>query len=360
MTAPGDAVVIGGGLAGSLAALALVERGWRVRQLLASTPQADATALSYGGVAWWSGPPGPLGRSMRGAPGQWRRWQRRHGDLGWRPCRLRLHGAGGSSWERIRPRRFSRVDARVLQRALPAVLRAAGVERIEHEPLGPLQLRRGSRPGHDPGLSLELPGAGTLSTDRVVLAAGAGCRALWPSLTPRLRCSWAGVLTLEQRPAGLPGDRIWLPRQWQRPALERRAPSLTTGEWIVDPGLAPWGEGALLGQISLVNPEPTHGAAPDPARMEQRLRQQLAAWKPELASLEAPYRQTAVAFSSDGLPQVGPLADQPGLWVFTGFSGAFSQVPVLAPLLAQCLTDSLEGSQDAAVAPLAALGVLPR
>lgn len=360
MTVRGDAVVIGAGLAGSLAALALAERGWRVRQLVASTPQADATALSYGGVAWWSGPPGPLGRWMRGAPGQWRRWQRRHGDLGWRPCRLRLHGAGGSGWERIRPWRFSRVDARVLQRALPAVLRAAGVERMELAALGPLQLQRRPSPGNGAGLSLELPGAGTLSTDRVVLAAGAGCRALWPSLTPRLRHSWAGVLTVAQRPAGLPGDRIWLPRQWQRPALERQAPSLTECAWIVDPGLAPWGEGVLLGQISLVNPEPTHGPAPEPDLMEQRLRCQLASWDPELAALEAPYQQTAVAFSSDGLPLVGPLAEQPGLWLFTGFSGAFSQVPVLAPLLAESLERSLSGATEAAVAPLASLGVLPR
>lgn len=353
-------MVIGAGLAGSLAALALAERGWRVRQLVASTPLADATALSYGGVAWWSGPPGPLGRWMRGAPGQWRRWQQRHGDLGWRPCRLRLHGAGGTGWERIRPWRFSRVDARVLQRALPAVLRAAGVERMELEALGPLQLQRRPSPRNGAGLSLELPGAGTLSTDRVVLAAGAGCRALWPSLTPRLRSSWAGVLTMAQRPAELPGDRIWLPRQWQRPALERRAPSLAESAWIVDPGLAPWGQGVLLGQISLVSPEATHGPAPEPDLMEQRLRCRLASWDQELAALEALYQQTAVAFSSDGLPLVGPLAEQPGLWLFTGFSGAFSQVPVLAPLLAESLERSLSGSAEAAVAPLASLGVLPR
>jgi len=48
-------------------------------------------------------------------------------------------------------------------------------------------------------------------------------------------------------------------------------------------------------------------------------------------------RQAAVAFCSEGLPLVGPLAGAPGLWLFTGFSAGFSQVPVLAPLLAQAL-----------------------
>lgn len=359
MTTGGDALVIGAGLAGSLAALALAERGWRVRQLVAETPQVHATALSYGGVAWWSGPPGPLGQLMRGAPQQWRRWQRRHGDLGWRRCRLMLHGPGGSRWERLRPRWFSRVDGHQLGRALPTILAAAGVERITIAPLGPLQLDT------DPastaaGLRLLLPDLGVQHCDRLILAAGAGCRSLWPGLSPMLHQSWAGVLSLDQRPAGAAADRLALPRQWQRPALEKRSASLVSAEWIVDPGLAPWGDGALVGQLSLVGPDPANGPEPDQALIEQWLRQGLARWDPALADLKAPCRQTAVAFSRDGLPLVGPLPDQPALWLFTGFSGAFSQVPVLAPLLAESLERSLTGSIATASAPLAALGVLPR
>lgn len=360
MATSGDGVVIGGGLAGSLAALALAEQGWRVRQLLPQTPEIDATSLSYGGVAWWAGPPGPLGRLMRQAPGQWRRWQRRYGDLGWRRCRLQLHGQGGSAWERIWPRRFSRVDARVLQQRLPAVLAAAGVERSTVMPLGPLQLQEERRADGRTGLALELPGGERLHTDRVVLAAGAGCRSLWPALSPMLRSSWAGVLALEQRAAAQRGDRLCLPRHWQRPGLERRASALSTAEWIVDPGLAPWGEGLLVGQISLVAPSLVTPQAPDPAWMEQSLRQELARWDPTLAALAASYHQASVAFSSDGLPLVGPLPGQPALWLFSGFSGAFSQVPVLAPKLAEALSASLCAGPEAARAPLANLGILPR
>lgn len=360
MQTTGDVVVIGAGLAGSLASLALAEKGWRVRQLVCSHPEVNATALSYGGVAGWSGPPDPLGQRMRQAPRQWRRWQTRHGDLGWRPCRLRLEGTGAPWWERLRPRRFSRVDGQVLERALPRVLLAAGVERITVEPLGPLELE--PRPGADSdgGLSLVLPGHKRLTTDRLVLAAGAGCRTLWPDLSAVLRSSWAGVLALEQRPAALPGNQIRLPRHWQRPALERRARSLEAAEWIVDAGLAPWGAGLLVGQISLVRPQATPGPAPEPAWMEQRLRQALAGFPPPLETLNTSYRQSAVAFSSDGLPLVGPLPERPELWLFTGFSSAFSQVPALAPVLAEALSRSLEGAAARATTPLAALGVLPR
>lgn len=360
MGATGDGVVIGAGLAGSLASLALAERGWRVRQLICRDTEINATGLSYGGVAGWSGPPGPLGERMGQAPRQWRRWQRRHGDLGWRPCRLRLEGAGAPWWERLRPRGFSRVDVPVLERALPGVLLAAGVERITVERLGPLELEPSPEADRRSGLTVVLPGGQRLVTDRLVLAAGAGCRRLWPDLPAVLRSSWAGVLACEQRPATVPGDQIRLPRHWQRPALERRARSLTAAEWIVDAGLAPWGAGLLLGQISLVRPEATPGPAPDPAWMEVHLRQALSGWGPPLGSQTTTYRQSAVAFSSDGLPLVGPLAERPELWLFTGFSGAFSQVPALAPVLADALSSSLNQALEQATAPLAALGVLPR
>ena len=63
-----------------------------------------------------------------------------------------------------------------------------------------------------------------------------------------------------------------------------------------------------------------------------------------------------MAFCSEGLPLVGPLAGAPGLWLFTGFSAGFSQVPVLAPLLAQVL--ALEGAPaEAAVRRLQQLGL---
>ncbi|MFM8974783.1 MAG: hypothetical protein ACKOFN_03560, partial [Vulcanococcus sp.] len=187
------------------------------------------------------------------------------------------------------------------------------------------------------GWRLQLAQGASLEAPQLVLAAGAGCRALWPALPPQLRCSWAGVL---EHPS-LAAERITLPRQLQRPLLERRAGGLSEAQWVVDAGLAPWGEAALLGQISWV--APADGACagpPDQALLQGWLRQGLAAcgepWRQALAQAGT-YHQVPVAFSSDGRPLLGPVPEAPGLWVFSGFSGGFAQVPVLAPLLADWL-----------------------
>lgn len=352
MSAPGPLTIVGGGLAGSLLALELAERGLDVT--LVDAGEVAATALSYGGVAWWAGAPGRLGPLLRQAPERWRRLQSRHGPLGWRRCGLRLHGGGwGSSLQRPP---FAQVDSTVLMAVLPRVLAAAGVERRRARVVAP------PRPVAA-GWQLELESGGPLLAEKVVLAAGAGCRFLAPALPERLRVSWAGVLAMPSRPTLPPSSgspwwrhavqrRIVQPRHWQRPVLERAAPGLGEERWIVDAGCAPWGEGLLLGQISLVRPGLDSGEPPEAAAMEGRLRQGLAGLDPLLAALPGPYRQVPVAFCTDGLPLVGPLPGAAGLWVFNGFGGAFAQVPVLAPLLADVIAGVADG------AALARLGVL--
>ena len=352
MSAPGRLTIVGGGLAGSLLALELVELGLAVT--LVDAGEASATALSYGGVAWWAGAPGRLGPLLRQAPDHWRRLQGRHGCLGWRRCGLRLHG-GCWGTSLLRPP-FAQVDSSVLMAALPRVLVAAGVDLRRGRVLAAPRLVAA-------GWQLELEPGGPLLAEQVVLAAGAGCRALAPALPDRLRVSWAGVLALPARPTLLPRSaspwwrhatqrRIVQPRHWQRPALEGSAPGLEQERWIVDAGCAPWGEGLLLGQISLVRPGLERGEPPATAAMEGRLRQGLAGLDPLLAALPGPYRQVPVAFCSGGLPLVGPLPGAAGLWVFSGFGGAFAQVPVLAPLLADVIAGVADGSA------LAGLGVL--
>lgn len=352
MSAPGRLTIVGGGLAGSLLALELVERGLPVT--LVDAGEVSATALSYGGVAWWAGAPGRLGPLLRQAPERWRRLQGRHGFLGWRGCGLRLHG-GGWDTSLLRPP-FAQVDSRVLMAALPRVLAAAGVELRRARVLAP------PRP-LAAGWQLQLEPGGPLLAEQVVLAAGAGCRALAPALPDRHRVSWAGVLALPARPTLPPPSaspwwrhamrrRLVQPRHWQRPALEGAAPGLGEERWIVDAGCAPWGAGLLLGQISLVRPGLQVGEPPEAAAMEGRLRQGLAGLDPLLAALPGPYRQVPVAFCSGGLPLVGSLPGAAGLWVFSGFGGAFAQVPVLAPLLADVIAGVADGSA------LAGLGVL--
>jgi glycine/D-amino acid oxidase-like deaminating enzyme len=334
---PGPAVtVIGDGLAGSVLALELARRGASVRLLGAE--RATATALSYGAL--------PRGRPSRA----WARLQQAHGPLGWRSSGLVFHDSrpGLAALTRVVPIPLARVDAPTWMGARRAALAAAGVEHRSGRV-------RGLRARPSGGWCLEWTsavageGSGELEAQTVVLAAGAGCRLLWPALPSRLRYSWAGALLLE---AGGPPNpwldqarkgRIVQPRHWRRPALEAAAADLERPAWIVDAGMAPRGDGVVVGQISLLSPLPAGPAPPesleppDPGWMEERLRSGLGQLDPALAGLEAPYRQVPVSFCWDGQPLVGPVEEAPGLWVFAGFSAAFSRVPLAATGLASRL-----------------------
>jgi glycine/D-amino acid oxidase-like deaminating enzyme len=331
---PPAVAVIGGGLAGGLLALELASLGLQV-QLLDGGPtgaehQHCASHWSYGAIAPFAG-------------GRWPRLQRLHGDLGWRRHWFRPVGPGAplAGWL---PLPCSRVEAGRFRRQLPLALERAGVRRSQ------ARVERLLPPAGDrQPWRLRLAGASEpLAASQVVLAAGAGCRALWPQLPERLRVSWAGVLLLRPQPGGWPWAgplAMRLPARFQRLALEAGAPALRQEAWQVDPGLLPWedsevGEagGWLAGQISLVRPGLEAGEPPDAALQERRLRQALAPFLPPVAHWPGEFRQVPVSFCSDGQPLVGPVAGAPaGLRCFAGFSAAFTAVPALAPGLAQAV-----------------------
>ena len=342
---PGDVAVIGGGLAGGLVALELAERGLAVvlisaASLGAPNPLGSATSWSYAGV---------LGPDL----GAWGQLQERHGDLGVRRRRLYRHGQA-----RLVPgarQACGQVDLIRFYQALPLALDRLGVRQLQAQVAHPLRSLGGL-------WQLELlgqaDGRSSLQVGQVVLAAGAGCRALWPGLGESLRSSWAGILHLEAWPdpkrypsrwlRRARGGGVVLPQAMVRPALEQRAGALAQEEWVVDPGLACLGDGLLLGQISLVRPGLELGAPPDRAVMESRLRQALGHFDPVLAELPARYRQVPVSFCMDGKALAGPVAGAPGLWALAGFRGAFGEVPraaqALADQMASCLASPRERS----------------
>ncbi len=349
--------MIGDGLAGSLLALSLARRGAAVQ--LIGSPEGTATALSYGALP-------------RGGPSRaWSRLERLHGPMGWQASGLVWHdrrpGPPGAlaALTRALPLPIARVDAPTWMAARGRLLAAAGVRRL----VGQVRSLR-----LDPHRRWRLewlapPVAGSdrtettdLAVETVVLAVGAGSRGLWPALPPRLRHSWAGVLLVDAAGPATPwldlarSGRIVQPLRWRRPALEATAATLAQPAWIVDAGMAPWGEGVVAGQISLIPPAAPSASPgtlrepPDPRWMEARLREGLGELDPALARLDAPYRQVPVSFCVDGQPLVGPVPDAPGLWTFTGFSGAFARVPTLAERLA---------TQLLATAPLPAPGSPP-
>ena len=363
--AAGDVLVIGAGLAGALAALALRQQGLAVT-VVAPAQRAIASYASYGGVVGWPALPGPLGEAMLRAPERWRALEQAHGPLGWQRCRLSLHWPEAEAdaalpvVERLRaqvpdsqllPGRlslpFGRLDAELLAQALPRVLEQVGVRRID----GQVE-RLEALPAA--GWRLWLTAGDQLEAAQVLLAAGPASSRLWPAASgaPSLGMSWSGALELEAAvcrtdalPAGA-AEGIVIPLLGQRQALEARCQSLQQPEWIVDAGLAPRGQGWWLGQISVVAPGGAWRNAPDPAWMEAELRQRLGAVWPELASLPGRLVQVPVAFPGAHGPLFGPIAGAPGLWGMAGFSAAFSLLPVLAPDLASAM--ALEGAPAAA------------
>jgi glycine/D-amino acid oxidase-like deaminating enzyme len=337
--------VIGGGLAGSLLALELRQQGLPVVLFDAGPPPLSATALSYGAVAAWAAPATPLGQLMRQAPRRWSGLQRRHGALGWRRRWLRLHGPGALQLLRGLPLPCGQMDVARFGAAMPAVLEGQGVRCLRG------RVERLARQSGLGGWSwqIDLPGGGVEQVEAVVLAAGARGHDLWPALGAHLRMSWAGVLELHQWPPGYRRGLLLLPGRFERLALERRAAQLQEDSWVVDPGLVPWGDTALVGQISLVRPASDPGGPPDPALMEQRLREGLERFDPVLAEAPGTFRQAPVAFCSDGQPLVGPVPEAPGLWQFCGFSAAFAQVPVLAPLLAAVIAGDATAARHLAL-----------
>ena len=311
-------LIVGGGLAGGLLALALRERG--VDVCLIAGQQPSATELSYGVIPGW-----PLGTSTLAirsakAAGLWRDLQRRYGALGWSTTRIHLHG--GKPLARLLPLPGSQVDTGRFHARLPELLKQAGVRYVAAEALS-LERQQGE-------WLVRCSDASTHSSPQLVLAAGAGCRRLWPAWPELLRSSWAGVLELPQAP----DHGLRLPAQFQRPAMERSSAEFQSPRTVVDAGLVPRGDGALLGQVSRCAPGLSlHDPPPD---MELELRQTIAASGLPKGLAEEPGRwhQVPVAFSRTGIPLAGPLADVSGLF---GFSGGFAQVPVLAPLLAEVL-----------------------
>ena len=221
-----DVTVVGAGLTGSLVALALAERGAAV-QLIEAPGVLTATAFSYAGVPWWSGPAGALGELQAGALRTWQALSLRHGDLGVESCSLALlpdvgegplaashlttllpHGPEGTWIEaealralepRLRPRQqsgalllpYARVALERWSLGLRRALRRLRVHRLQGRVCQLMPVSAG--PGTTP-VQLRCTDGTLLSCRHVVLCQGASIPELLPSTwLPQLRHSWAGA-----------------------------------------------------------------------------------------------------------------------------------------------------------------------
>lgn len=383
-----DILVVGGGLCGTLAALALSRHQIAVTLLTGSAhPQAmpAATRYSYGGIPWWMGV-GDDGGTLAGRGLVcWRQLQERHGDLGLRPATLVLHwsaaddaddhagvesavtalmaglppGITPERWERsafrqgdLRPLGltcagavglpYGRIDNRHYHRAMAMVLRSQGV-RCAPGAVARLLVRHGRCKG------ARLADGAVVRCDGVVLATGAATASLLPlpGADKWFPYSWASVLPLLQ-PQPCP-EVILIPLLGGRERMERQG----RADLVVDPGLAPWHGGVVFGQVTSLQHQrrrpasagnPTTPSLPGPGQAsvaEARLRQALAELAPGLAAAarrqQATVHHCPVSYSLDGRPWVGGCPGIENLWLFGGFRGGFALAPVLAPILANAV-----------------------
>ena len=390
-----DVLVAGGGLCGTLMALALSRRRLGVTLLTGSAhprPIPAATGYSYGGIPWWMG----VGDGGRMLSGQglvcWRQLQERHGDLGLRPGKLLLYWSAADDNAAVeaavaalaaslpagtRPERrtrsafcggslqalgltcagavelpYGRIDSRYYRPAMDRVLQSQGVRRLPGA-VDQLLVRHGRCMG------VRLMDGDVLESDGVVLATGAAMASLLP-LAEAGRWfphGWASVLPLQQ-PQPWP-EVILMPLLGGREQMERQG---RTG-LVVDPGLAPWGGGVVFGQAtSLQRRSGLPGANPSaltgpwqPSAAAAQLRRALADLAPGLAVAarrqQSVVRHCPVSYSPDGRPWVGGCPGIANLWLFGGFRGGFALAPLLAPLLAEAVAHNSALAKELGVDP---------
>ena len=380
-----DILVVGGGLCGTLAALALRQHQLAVTLLTGSAhPQAvpAATRYSYGGIPWWMGV-GDDGRMLAGEGlACWRQLQERYGDLGLRPAALLLHWSAAADntaveaavealvaglppgitperWERSAFCRgdlqalgltcagamrlpYGRIDSHHYHRAMAGVLCSRGV-RCSPGAVARLLVQQGRCIG------ARLTDGTLLRCDGVVLATGATTASLLPlpEAARWFAYSWASVLPL-QLPQPCP-EVVLQPLLGGRERMERQG----RADLVVDPGLAPRDGGVVFGQATSLQHQSRPGGAPgspatlplsgpwQPSVAADRLRRALAELAPGLAAAARRQQATVyhcpVSYSPDGRPWVGRCPGLQNLWLFGGFRGGFALAPVLAPLLADAI-----------------------
>ena len=383
-----DILVVGGGLCGTLVALALRQRQLGVTIVTGSDhpqPIPTATHYSYGGIPSWIG----VGDSGRMLSGQglagWLQLQEQYGDLGLRPAALMLY------WSAADNNAAVEAAVEMLMANLPAEITPehcshtdfyeGGLKNLELTCAGAIRLPYGRIDGHryqqamatvlshqkvmcSPSAVAQLEvrhgqciGAhladGTiLKSDGVVLATGAAMASLLPlpKASQHFPYSWASVLPLRQ-PKPHP-DVILQPLLGGREQMEHQG----RGDLVVDPGLAPWNGGLVFGQVTSTEHQSKLPKSPEnsttmslpgpwqPSVAEGYLHHALAELAPGLVAAsqqqQATVRHCPVSYSPDGRPWIGPCPGIENLWLFGGFRGGFALAPVLAPLLADAIAHS--------------------
>ena len=367
-----DWIIIGAGITGSALAYELSKKKFSVLLLEKDAIANNATLYSYGGLAYWSGTTDET--RQLGAEGI---ELHRHlseeldGDTEFRELDLLLtinkeddpqEIAKGYDRFAITPQLLDVKQACELEPLLnPDAI--AGALRLPHGHIHPQKttqayqdafLLHGGVIKYESVIDLIRQGStiqgvitkqNTYHSANTVVAAGGLTRSLLQEMGITVQTYFTHAQLIKTAPVDFELKTIVMPAVQQRFALEATAsdlearsawdqPEPTVIQSILDPGVVQFRDRSLcIGQISAIATEPKTNFNLELA--ESQIRHQIAPILPQVSEIPGTCYHCLVAFSSQGIANVGAVKSFPGLYLFTGFTSPLVFAPAIARRFAQ-------------------------
>ena len=372
-----DWIVIGAGITGASLAYELSQQDFKVLLLEKDAIADNSTLYSYGGLAYWSGIDEltrTLGREgielhrhlseELDAPTEFREL-----DLVLTIDRKDNPEAVAQNYAsfEITPELLNVPDACILEPLLnPNAI--SGVLKLPHGHIHPQKTtaaylqafeRNGGTIVYEQVKDLLYKGEDTVGVitdsnryyaNNTVVCGGGLTRSLLQRANVDVKNYFTHAQLIMTPPMDLELATVVMPAVQQRFLLEAEA-SQTEAAWnppysepvhqILDPGAVQFIDGSVcMGQISAIAYNPH--AEFDSIAAEAQIREQVGEILPLLEDLPGKCHSCLVAFNKEGIALVGNLAEDKGLYLFSGFTSTL----VYAPILARRFAGWLAGKED--------------
>ncbi|AFZ05643.1 FAD dependent oxidoreductase [Oscillatoria nigro-viridis PCC 7112] len=377
-----DWIVVGGGITGAALSYELAKKGFAVLLLERDATMQNATRFSYGGLAYWSGTTDLTRQLCREGIERHRHLSAQlDADTEFRELDLLLTIDAGNDVEKVAanyahfaivPQLLSVAEAGELEPLLNKSA-IAGALTVRHGHISPTAtntaycqgfLRLGGTIEFAEVIGLiqegnRISGVKTVhesyACKNAVVCAGGWSRSFLKAAGVSAGVYFTRTEILETAPVDVKLRTLVMPAVLKRFELEAESsrnevdflwdePGKELQPPILDSGAIQFNDGSLrIGQLSRTLSD--LNAKVDRETSETAIRAGISKVLPDLAGLPATWHECIVAFSADNLPVVGPIADRPGLHVFSGFSNPL----VIVPALAERFANWAVGKEDRAI-----------
>ena len=377
-----DWIVVGGGITGAALSYELAKKGFAVLLLERDATMQNATRFSYGGLAYWSGTTDLTRQLCREGIERHRHLSAQlDADTEFRELDLLLTIDAGNDVEKVAanyahfaivPQLLSVAEAGELEPLLNKSA-IAGALTVRHGHISPTATNKAYCQGflrlggtiefaEVIGLIQEgnrISGVKTVhesyACKNAVVCAGGWSRSFLKAAGVSAGVYFTRTEILETAPVDVKLRTLVMPAVLKRFELEAESsrnevdflwdePGKELQPPILDSGAIQFNDGSLrIGQLSRTLSD--LNAKVDRETSETAIRAGISKVLPDLAGLPATWHECIVAFSADNLPVVGPIADRPGLHVFSGFSNPL----VIVPALAERFANWAVGKEDRAI-----------